>query len=136
MEDHLIHGIRHAISKDEWTNDPHNDFVITVIRMLRWQLFSQRQRPFHGRNLYALMVMGRLNMVLDPLPNDEKGRFTKMPHVDDWRRNLGELASSLAIDVYNCLSDEERAEFEPFQQKYHALYAGQLTRHHKGLHPN
>ena len=82
------------------------------------------------------MVMGHLNMVLDPLPNDEKGRFTKMPRVDDWWRNPGELASSLAIDVYNCLSDEERAEFEPFQQKYHVLYAGQLMRHHKGLHPN
>lgn len=126
MEDHLIHGIRYAIWHDEWSNDQHDDFVIVIARMLQWQLLFQRRRPFDGHNLYALIVMGLLNLLLDGLPYDEKGRLTKMPSMPDWRRNAGQVASDLAKEVHNSLSYAEQVEFEAFQQHYLDVYAEQL----------
>jgi hypothetical protein len=138
MEDHLIHGIRYAIWHDDWCNDQHDDFVVVIARMLQWQLLCQcqRQRPFHGRNLFALIVIGLLNMLLDGLPYDKKGRFTKMPNTPEWRKNAGEAASNLAKEVYGCLSDAEQTEFEAFQQQYLAMYAKQMKRRQDRPLPN
>lgn len=30
MEDHLIHGMRHAVWHDDWSNDQHDDIVLVI----------------------------------------------------------------------------------------------------------
>lgn len=129
MEDHLIHGIRHAIWHNDWSNDQHDNIVITIARMLKWQLIAQRQRPFQGRNLYALIMMGKFNLLLDGLPYDQNGQLTKVPCMSDWRRDVGEVASCLAKDLCDTLSAAERAEFESFQEEYLNMYESQLELH-------
>ena len=136
MEDHLIHGIRYAVWHDDWTNDQHDDFVIVIARMLKWQLLFKHQLPFHGRNLYALIMMGTLNFLLDGLPYDHEGRLTKMPLAPDWRRGAGQVASELAQEVHDALSDVEKAEFETFQQEYIAMYTQQIRLRINRPHPN
>ena len=131
MEDHLIHGIRFAVWHDDWSNDQHDDVVVAVARMLKWQLLFQHQPPFHGWALYALIMMGSLNLLLDGLPYDQTGAFTKMPETSDWRRGAGNIASDLANQVHDSLSVVQKKEFEAFQQEYIAMYTSQIQTRHK-----
>ena len=129
MEEHLIHGTRHAVWHDDWSNDQHDDIVIVIARMLKWQLLPQQERPFHGRNLYALIAMGRFNLLLDGLPYDQDGQLTRLlPNMPGWRSSAAEVASKLAEKVHDSLSDAEQKEFDVFQQKYMDMFVCQMER--------
>lgn len=134
MEASLAHGIRYAIWHQDWSNSNHDDFVVTIARMLQWQLLFPRRghssRPFSGRNLHALVMMGFLHHALCSLPYDENHRFTALPQVPGWQREAGEKASSLANAVLEGLSAKEKASFNAFRSEYLSLYVEEMT--HKG----
>jgi hypothetical protein len=131
MEASLAHGIRYAIWHQDWSNSDHDDFVITVARMLQWQLLfprkNQSSRPFNSRNLYALLMMGFLHQALCGLPYDENCHLTKLPEVPEWQRQAGEKASSLAQAVLDGLSGNEIANFNSFRAEYLHVYVEEMT---------
>jgi hypothetical protein len=130
MEDHLTHGIRYAIWHEDWSNDQHDDFVIVIARMLKWQCLSQQERPFHGRNLYALIMMGAINLLLDGLSYDQDSQCTElMLKHPVWRNPAGGIAMDLALEVYRLLSDAEQKEFHAFRQHFINMFTYQMKCH-------
>ena len=131
MEASLAHGIRYAVWHQDWSNSNHDDFVVTIARMLQWQLlFPSRDRssqPFSGRNLYALIMMGFLHLALCGLPYDENRHLTDLPKVPDWQRKAGEKASLLAKELLDGLSSDEVAEFNAFRAKYLRVFVDEIA---------
>jgi len=131
MEASLAHGIRYAVWHQDWSNSNHDDFIVTIARMLQWQLLFPRNNrsslPFNGRNLYALIMMGFLHQALCGLPYDENSCFTELPQVPDWQRQANEKASSLAKDLLNGLSGDEVIDYNAFRAQYLRIYVEEMT---------
>jgi hypothetical protein len=131
MEASLAHGICYAIWHQDWSNSNHDDFIITVARMLQWQLLfpqkNQRGQPFNSHNFYTLLMMGFLHQALCGLPYDKNHHLTKLPQVPEWQRQAGKKASSLAQAVLDGLSGNEITDFNAFRVKYLCVYVEEMT---------
>jgi hypothetical protein len=131
MEASLAHGIRYAIWHQDWSNSSHDDFIITIARMLQWQLlFSCKKKgdqPFSSRNFYALLMMAFLHHALCGLPYDENHHLTKLPQVPDWQRQAGEKARSLAQTLLGKLSGSSIDDFNAFRAEYLCVYVEEMT---------
>jgi hypothetical protein len=65
----LFAAIVHVFWHDLWTNATHDDRDYTIARMLAWQVYMPPSNaPFRGKNLYALLIFGRLHHLLRSLP--------------------------------------------------------------------
>ena len=134
MEASLAHGIHYAVWHQDWSNSNHDDFIMTVLKMLRWQLIYQKNQPgqpFSGRNFHALLMMGFLHLTLCSLPYDENGSLTKSPQVPDWQRQAGDKAAALAQELLDNLSGNQIVDFNAFRAEYLGIYMEEFT--HKQL---
>ena len=131
MEASLAHGIRYAVWHQDWSNSNHDDFIVTITKMLRWQLVYQRNRPgrpFSGRNFYALLVMGFLHVALRGLPYDKNRSLTQLPQVPDWQRQAGEKAAAFAQELLEGLSGSDIGDFNAFRAEYLGVFAEEVDR--------
>jgi len=119
MEAALYNGIQFALWWEDWSNDSHDDFAISVARMLAWQgAFPQREGPFRGRNLFALICMGKMVGLLKSQRSSEQ-----------WDGVSEDKAQQLADAVILRLDEEQLERFKAFQSDIHAFYKNQWEGH-------
>ena len=134
MEASLAHGIHYAVWHQDWSNSNHDDFIVTILKMLRWQLMYQRnqpRRPFSGRNFYALLVMGFLHVALHGLPYDKNCSLTQLLQVPDRQRQAGDKAATFAQELLDGLSSSNVGDFNAFRAEYLGMFAEEVN--HKML---
>jgi hypothetical protein len=70
-------SIKHTFWHDVWTNAMHDDRDFVIARMLAWQAMQMdgnKDWPFKGKDLYSLLVMGRIPFLLHSLPFKARGQ--------------------------------------------------------------
>lgn len=115
MEATLYTGIQFALWWEDWSNASHDDFAISIARMLAWQgSFSQREGPFQGRNLFSLICMGKMVGLLKSQASDEQ-----------WDEVSEDEARKFADAVILRLDEEQLERFKAFQSDIHIFYKNQ-----------
>lgn len=115
MEAALYTGIQFALWWEDWSNDSHDDFAISIARMLTWQgSFAQHEGPFRGRNLFALICMGKMVGLLRSKTSGEP-----------WDNVSEDKAQKLADAVILRLDEAQRERFKAFQSNIHIFYKNQ-----------
>ena len=119
MELSLYTGIQFAIWWEDWSNDAHDDFAISIARMLTWQVsFAQREGPFRGRNLFALICMGKMVGLLKSQTSGEQ-----------WDRVCEDKVQKLANAVILRLDKEQLECFTAFQSDVQIFYKKEWESH-------
>jgi len=112
-------GIQFVIWWHDWSNDSHDDFAISVTRMLMWQSsFAQREGPFRGRNLFALICVGKMAGLLKSKTSGE-----------GWEEASDDTAQQLANAIILQLDKEQLERFEAFQSDVHIFFKKQWEDH-------
>jgi hypothetical protein len=82
----LVQSLHGAISDSFWQIERigtrHNDWDVNLAKMLAWQLGYGTKcaaSPFCGETLYALIMFGKLALLLESLPT-----LSDVPKEDDW----------------------------------------------------
>jgi hypothetical protein len=145
MVSSLFSAILHAFWHDLWTNATHDDRDYTIARMLSWQFYmSPSNAPFGGKNLYALLVFGRLHHLLCSLPWKQPGA-----HAPSWLRHFDPLApppdgilerypahkllqdvrgymEGLCDDIFTRMSSQQRQAYRKFYKEVRTFYAAEF----------
>ena len=122
MEAALYTGIQFAFWWPDWSNASHDDFAISIARMLTWQsTFPQREGPFRGRNLFALICMGKMAGLLQSQTSGEQ-----------WDHVSKDKVQKLANGVILQLDKEQRERFNAFQSDVHRFYKDQWKSRREG----
>jgi hypothetical protein len=137
----LFAAISHVFWHDLWTNATHDDRDYTIARMLAWQAYaSPSNAPFEGKNLYALLVFGKLPHLLrslpwkkshalasswlrrfDPLAALPDGGLDQFPAhrlLQDVRAYMGRLCDRIVLG----LKPQQREDYREFWEDARAFY--------------
>jgi hypothetical protein len=145
MEKSLYAAVSHSFWHGLWTNATHDDRDYTIARMLAWQAYLLgKNAPFKGRNLYSLLMFGKLHPLLRSLPwkktsssslqrfnpledhaEDQPARLEAFP-ADRLLHDVREFMGRLCDEIVGHMSMEERQDYDDFWQEVRAFYITEL----------
>lgn len=119
MESTLTAQIENAVWNKQWSNSTlDHDRVNSTLYYLNWQsLMPAHQKPFTGRNLFALLFMGIFGRHLCSIPGDEDAVPAGL-----------RLSETAALKVSNSLSRNETKLFLDFCRTFQRFYDEEKTR--------
>lgn len=139
MVQSLYTAISYAIWQNIWANAEHNDCNYTIAKMLVWQAhFQGGNAPFKGKNLYTLLMFGKLHHpppLLEPLPDHARWFSWQWPHwsqdIYSWQTPSRCVGVHVTCQQSHCLSyahmkPSEREAYTEFWREVASFYLAEL----------
>jgi len=135
MVQSLYAAISFAIWKDVWPNAEHDDRDYTIAKMLVWQARSRgRNTPFKGKNLYALLMFGKLHhhlrwdrsrVIPDDFPDNDPIDLEAFAD-DKLLQDVREYMSLVSDHIVYHMKPLEREVYTEFWREAASFYLAEL----------